>query len=185
MIEVNAGNTGKMAILYEKYKMPLYAYYFKVTGGDRQASEDLVHTVFYRVIRYRNTFTGQGSFVSWLFRIAHNTGLDNLRSQKLHETWKREISYRQTNYYEMSDLEKDERYAILNLAMSKLKPHERELLVLGKIENLKQREIAEILGMSESNVKIRTFRALNKLKKIYSKIETNSYERTGLRWKTG
>ncbi len=185
MIEINAGDTGKMALLYEKYKRPLYAYYFRITGGDRQASEDLVHTVFYRVIKYRNSFTGQGSFVSWLFTIAHNTWLDNYRSRKLHETWKREAAAGQPGYYEMSDLERDERYVILNLALTKLKPAERELLVLGKIENLKQREIAGIMGISESNVKIRTFRALKKLKEIYSKIERNSYERTGLRRKTG
>jgi hypothetical protein len=45
MIYVIAGEIGMIGPLYEKYKRPLYTYFFKLTGGDNQASEDLVHTV--------------------------------------------------------------------------------------------------------------------------------------------
>jgi RNA polymerase sigma-70 factor (ECF subfamily) len=42
----------------------------------QEASEDLVHTVFYRAIRYRYSFTGEGSFAKWIFRIARNSAID-------------------------------------------------------------------------------------------------------------
>jgi DNA-directed RNA polymerase specialized sigma24 family protein len=51
------------------------------------------------------------------------------------------------------------------------------LLVLGKIDCLKYKEIAEILNTTESNVKIRMFRALKKLKDIYMKLENPKYEK--------
>ena len=179
MAQVIAGDIGKAGLLYEKYKKPLYAYFFKLTCGDSQASEDLVHTVFYRVIRYRTSFTGEGNFAKWLFRIAHNAGIDHARKSRNAHNYDQELSATRTAVYENSEMEKNEQLVILHQAMFRLKPDERELLVLGKIDCLKYREIAEILNLSESNVKIRIFRALKKLKDIYSKLEYTLYEKSG------
>ncbi len=177
MGHVIAGEIDKMGILYERYKRPLYAYFFKLTHGDNQASEDLVHTVFYRAIRYKASFTCKGSFKNWLFRIAHNTGIDYNRKIKHANDYKTEVHTTQTGAYENNDLEKNEVHATLEQAMSKLKPDERELLILGKIECLKYKEIADILSTTESNIKIRIFRALKKLKVIYTKLEKTRYEK--------
>jgi RNA polymerase sigma factor (sigma-70 family) len=172
------GDLDKAGLLYEKYKKPLYAYFFKLTGGDTQSSEDLVHTVFYRLIRYRTSFSGGGSFASWLFRIAHNAGIDYNKKNKRRNDYVLEKLSVQTDIYELSDLEKNEQYDTLARAMTRLKHEEREILVLGKIDCLKYSEIAEILGTSESNVRIRIFRALNKLKIIYEKLGNSHYEKT-------
>jgi RNA polymerase sigma factor (sigma-70 family) len=177
MAHVIAGEIDKMGILYEKYKRPVYAYFFKLTRGDNQASEDLVHTVFYRVIRYKTSFTGQGSFAKWLFRIAHNAGIDYHRKIRHANNYKFEAMATQTSVYENNDLEKDEQSATLEKAMSKLKPYERELIILGKVNCLKYKEIADILNMTENNVKIKIFRALRKLKDIYTKFENSRYEK--------
>ncbi len=176
MCHVIAGEIDKMGILYERYKRPLYAYFFKLTRGDNQASEDLVHTVFYRAIRYKTSFTGKGSFKNWLFRIAHNAGIDHNRKIR-NQGYNNEINTVQTKLYEHNDLEKNEQRAILEQAMNKLKPDERELLILGKIECLKYKEISDILGITESNVKIRIFRAIKRLKDIYTKLENTRYEK--------
>jgi len=178
MAYVIAGEIDKIGILYEKYKRPLYAYFFKLTCGDNHANEDLVHTVFYRVIRYKNSYKGKGSFANWLFKIAHNTGVDHNRKIKHINDFKTEVHASQPALYEQNDLEKDEQRLILEQAMNKLKPDERELIVLGKIDCLKYKEIADILNTTESNVKIRIFRALRKLKDIYTKIENTKYEKT-------
>ena len=179
MAQVIAGDIGKAGLLYEKYKRPLYAYFFKLTCGDSQASEDLVHTVFYRVIRYRTSFTGEGSFAKWLFRIAHNTGIDHNRKIRRVNSYQAEVYASQSVLYENNDLEKNEQLAILHQAMCRLKPDEREVLILSKIDCLRYREIADILNMSESNVKIRIFRALRKVKDIYMKLEKTIYEKSG------
>jgi RNA polymerase sigma factor (sigma-70 family) len=179
MGQVIAGEIDKMGILYERYKMPLYAYFFKLTHGDNQSSEDLVHTVFYRAIIYKNSFTCKGSFKNWLFRIAHNVGIDHNRKIKHVRDYKNEARTIRTIVYENNNLEKNEMRATLEQAMSRLKAHERELLILGKIECLKYKEIADILGITESNIKIRIFRALKKLKEAYTKLEKTRYEKTG------
>jgi RNA polymerase sigma factor (sigma-70 family) len=179
MAQVIAGEIDKLGILYEKYKKPLYAYFFKLTTCDRQASEDLVHTVFYRIIKYRNSFTGQGNFLNWVFRIAHNAGIDHNRKIKHIDNYRNEY-FKSNNHPEVpSDLEKKEEREILDRAMGILSEEDRELLVLGKVDCLRYLEIADILNISESNVKIRMFRAIRKLRDIYIKLENRGYEKTG------
>jgi len=175
MILVAAGDTDKLGILYEKYKMPLFTYFFRLTLGDKHASEDLVHTVFYRVIKYRKTFTGTGDFINWVFRIAHNTGIDHNRRLKHADSYRNEVMGVDTVVYEVPDIEKNERRELLYKALGEMKAEDREILTMGKIDCLKYTEIANILKISESNVKIRMFRALKKLKDIYNNLEKDSY----------
>jgi RNA polymerase sigma-70 factor (ECF subfamily) len=70
-----------------------------------------------------------------------------------------------------------EQLEVLEIALGKLNHDEKELIILGKIESLKYRDIAEITGISEGNVKIRIFRAMMKLKDIFMKIEKRKYEK--------
>jgi RNA polymerase sigma-70 factor (ECF subfamily) len=177
MAEVIAGDTGKIGLLYERYKRPLFAYFLKFTGGDTNASEDLVHTVFYRAIRYKTSFRCEGSFASWLFRIAHNAGIDHNRKIKRSNEYKSELQSTREILYYQNDLEINEQRKILDSAMEKLKQEERELLILSKIDNLKYREIADILNTTESNIKIKVFRAIRKLKDFYLTIENKGNEK--------
>jgi RNA polymerase sigma-70 factor (ECF subfamily) len=173
------GEIDRMAILYERYKMRVYSYFFKVTCGNREASEDLTHTVFYRAIRYRNSFTGQGSFARWLFRIAHNVALDHNIKKKNSGIYAYEADIRSVHNITSEADESDAREQIesLSLAMKKLEHEEREIIILGKIDCLRYREVAEILGITEGNVKIRMFRALKRLKEIFLRLESIRYEK--------
>ena len=183
MSHVIDGEIDKMSILYERYKMPIYSYFIKTTCGDREASEDLVHTVFYRAIRYKHSFTGQGSFANWIFRIARNVSLDHNRKKRNSYNYNAEIRSASGVMYVEDDYEKREQLASLEFAMKKLEHEEREIIVLGKIQCLRYKEIANILGTTEGNVKIRMFRALRKLKDIFLKIENVRYEKEGSKGK--
>lgn len=173
MTEAIAGDLDKFGILYERYKMPLYSYFYKLTGGQDQSSEDLVHNVFYRVLKYRNQYKGEGSFAGWLFTIAHNVGIDFHRNEKRKIFQHVEIKDVHLWAGESHDLEIEERSRLLLKALSKLRSEEREILILSKQDCLKYKEIAEILKCNENAVKIKIFRALKKLKNIYLKLETD------------
>jgi len=170
MSHVIAGEIEEMGLLYEKYKRPLYAYFFKITSGDNQTSEDLVHTVFYRAIRYKTSFSG-GSFANWLFKIAHNVSIDHKKKLRRINNYQAEMMQGNSIQYDDYDPEKKEQLEILEFALGKLSFDEKELVILGKIESLRYRDIAEITGISEGNVKIRMFRAIRKLKDIFMEIE--------------
>lgn len=176
---VSAGDIGAMGLLYEKYKKPLYAYFYKVTRGDDHSSEDLVHTVFYRAIRYRSTFTGKGSFVKWLFTIAHNVCIDfRKRDRKIIE-YKADTMHYDSFDDEHDNTQRNERLEMLEAALGRLTEEERELVILCKIECLLYNDVADILGISEGNVRIRMFRAIRKLRDILLKLENSRYEKTG------
>jgi RNA polymerase sigma-70 factor (ECF subfamily) len=177
MAGVVAGNLDNMAILYERYKMALYSYFFVLTNREPEESEDLVHTVFYRVILYRNGFRGEGSFASWLFRIAHNTGITHHRKKSSLNRYKTNLLKTRILEYENNSLEKDEQQLIIRKALDKLKQEEREIIILGKIQCLKYKEIADILNITENNVKIKMFRAIRRLRNIYFNLENIRYEK--------
>jgi len=71
MFQVRDGDIDQLRHLYHRHHARLYNYFVGLTN-DRTTSEDLTQEVFLRILRFRRTFKGSGSFVSWMFRIARN-----------------------------------------------------------------------------------------------------------------
>lgn len=178
---VTGGEISAMGILYEKYKKPLYGYFLKVTLGDCHTSEDLVHTVFYRAIKYKASFKGQGSFAKWLFHIAHNVSIDQKKKVTGIIEYTADILHGIPVRYDDQDdkAQRNENLETLRKALGKLTSEERELVTMCKIECLRYSDVADIMGISESNVKVRMFRAIRKLRDIFMKLEKCRYEKTG------
>lgn len=171
MLQVKAGDLDKLGILFDRYKMPLYRYFYLRTG-DKAASEDLVQNVFMRIIRYRERFQPVGQFKSWMFSIAHNLGIDHqkkrARRKKLDDTRDDERIESRTAEKNLLDCE---RLALLEKALQRLRGDYREVLILSRYQELKYHEIGEILGCSEGAVKTRIHRALKELKNLYHELE--------------
>jgi len=179
MMEVVGGKTDRFGILYERYKAPIYGYFFKLTSGDSQTSEDLSHNVFYKALKYKYSFKGTGTFAKWLFSIAHNLAIDHLKKKS--RSVQRELS--QKDLVEESNeqhvIQKNEELSILREALKMLDFESRELIVLSKIKCLKYIEIADMLNCTEGAIKARVFRALKKLREVYVTLEMTYYERAG------
>lgn len=150
MEEVRDGNVEKLAILFERYHVMLYNFFLRLTGN-RSISEDLVQDVFIRILKYRSSYKGQDKFIIWLYRIARNTHIDHLRKRKdevsLGEQWDEVPSQ------ELSPPEKVEQaqeIVRLGQALAKLPLKKREVLILSRFQNLKYKEIAELLGSHTS-----------------------------------
>jgi RNA polymerase sigma-70 factor (ECF subfamily) len=173
MLKVKAGDLDKMGLLFERYHRPLYGFLFHMTYN-KQGSEDLVQQVFYKMIKYRHTFTGSGEFIHWMYSVARNALKDGVKSKSS-----------RTRYENIDDVAErigggvtpDEQFekkqAKLGLyhAMGKLTEDEREILTLSRFQELKHQEIAQILNISEGAVKARVHRAMKELKNIYLKKE--------------
>src|SRR6202000_2533051 len=78
MLKVKSGDLDKMALLFQRYHRPLYGFLFHMTG-QREPSEDMVQTVFYRMLKSRHTFTGEGEFKTWMYHIARNGLIDHYK----------------------------------------------------------------------------------------------------------
>ena len=171
MLAVKAGQIEKLGTLFERYKLILFGYFFKMTRN-KSLSEDLVQNVFLRILKYRTKFTGYGKFAAWMFKIAHNVHADHYRKEHFHQT------IDETTEEDLSELPlieedtiRNEELNHLNKALYLLNQEQREILFLSKYEGLKYKDIGKVLGCSESAVKVRIFRAISKLKQVYSKLE--------------
>jgi RNA polymerase sigma factor (sigma-70 family) len=174
MLKVKEGDIGKLGLLFERYKKPLFGFFYGMCK-DSELSEDLVQNVFFRILKYRNLFRGEGDFKTWMFHIARNVNHDHFRKNK----WRLKQSLEDLEENLGSDENRSTRYQqedelyILSIAMDKLPEEKREVLLLSKFHEKKYKEIGDILGCSEGAVKVKVFRAMQELKEIYQQLEKN------------
>jgi RNA polymerase sigma-70 factor (ECF subfamily) len=82
MLLVREGQLSELKELFERYSTPLYNFFFRLTL-DEALSEDLTQNLFYRVLRYRQSFEpASGSFRSWVYRMARNVHADHFRQEQ-------------------------------------------------------------------------------------------------------
>jgi RNA polymerase sigma factor (sigma-70 family) len=173
MLKVKAGDLDRMGLLFERYQRPLYGFLFHMTY-QREASEDMVQQVFYKMLKYRHTFTGSGEFIHWMYSIARNVLKDRGK--------RKQLPVQQGSVEELAgklpgglnpeeQLEKRQARAGLYKAMERLSDDHREILTLSRFQELKYQEIAQVLDISETAAKTRVHRAMQELKNIYTKTE--------------
>ena len=175
MIKVKDGDIDKLGPLFERYKRPLFGFFYGMSK-DPELCEDLVQNVFFRILKYRYLFRGEGDFRTWMFHIARNVHHDHYRKMKWKgkddlAQWEEKLS---TGENRQTAFQEDEEMQLLSLAMDRLPEDKREILLLSKYQDRKYREIAEILGCTEGAVKVKVFRALQELREVYRKLEKHS-----------
>jgi RNA polymerase sigma-70 factor, ECF subfamily len=148
--------------LYRACASDLYAYVSSLLR-DRAAAEDVTAQTFERALRKRRTFNAKrGTERAWLFGIARNAALDELRKRKR----------RAALYTDPADegpavedhVETSARRETVRAALMALEPAERELVALKFYAGLTNPEIAKVVGISESNAGTRLHRAVSKLR---------------------
>lgn len=172
MLKVKDGDLNKLSLLFERYKKPLYGFFYSLCK-DSDLSEDLVQNVFFRILKYRYLFRGEGDFKTWMFHIARNVKHDDFRKNKIRskdslEDWEHRLS---TDENKIAEIQKDEEMKILSMAMERLPEEKREVLLLSRYQEKKYKEIGTIIGCSEAAVKVKVFRALQDLRTIYRQLE--------------
>ena len=173
MLQVKAGQVDKMGLLFERYHRPLYGFFYHLNGAG-EASEDLVQTVFYRMLKYRHTFTGEGEFRTWMYHLARNAVVDAAKKNKnsRHHAdivdWEERIG---GGTLADASLQRAQDVDLLHQALARLPAPQREVLVLSRFQELKYEQIAQLLDTTEGAVKVRVHRALTQLKGIYLKLE--------------
>jgi RNA polymerase sigma-70 factor (ECF subfamily) len=149
--------------LYRSSRDDVYAYAAGILR-DRAAAEEVTATAFERAYRKRARFdAGRGEPRAWLFGIARNAALDELRRRGRHAELATE-PVDAAAHAAPDGLEASERRVALNAALGALSAGERELIALKFFAGLANTEIAAVLGTSESNAGTKLHRAMNKLR---------------------
>ena len=158
-----AARTEGFAELYERTFPRVYAYVASLLR-DRSAAEDVTAQAFERAYRKRRTYrASRGSMDAWVFGIARNAALDELRKRKRRATL--ESDPEDTGATAPEDhAEQALRREAVRAALASLDGQERDLIALKFAGGLSNGEIARVLRMSESNVGTRLHRTITKLR---------------------
>ncbi len=172
------GDRDAFAFLLRKYRM----YVLKIVSRHvpYEDAEEVAHDAFIRVYESLARFTGSGGFRHWMAAIATRTCYDYwrraYRSKEVamsslgdgHREWV-ERAAADPSGGSIDDIGREvEAREVLDWALARLSPEDRMVLELVYLEGLSVREVADLLGWSTANVKIRSFRSRRKLHKLLS-----------------
>ncbi len=161
------GDDDAFAEIVQRYKRRVFASAARFARDDHQL-DDIAQEVFLRAFRNLAKFRGDAPFAHWLSRIIVSACYDFLRKERR----VREQVALDAIEFEMRDGSIDPAISasrareVLAFAMRRLTAEEQLIVTLCEIEERSVREVAELTGWSESNVKVRAFRARQNLKKI-------------------
>ncbi|MDX1687656.1 MAG: sigma-70 family RNA polymerase sigma factor [Candidatus Promineifilaceae bacterium] len=162
------GDAKAFGELYEEYVDAIYRYiYFRV--GSEVEAEDLTDEVFVRAWEALPEFrpSASYSFSAWLYRIAHNLVVDSYRRRSPVTFSRDELDKNKTRLPSVEE-EAQIRHEAANLvkAVQHLSDTEQDVIVLRFVEGLSHREVAQVIGKSESASRVIQHRALAALRKI-------------------
>lgn len=162
-------DSGAFGELAQRWEMPIRGLCERMTG-DAHKAKDLAQEVFARVFVRRMEFEPEGKFSTFLWRVALNLCYDELRRrQRRAEFSLDELGDDEAVALPVDEpspsvrLEEQERGQIVRNALQRLPEHYRAVVVLRHYEDLKFREIADVLGIPEGTVKSRMAEALDQL----------------------
>lgn len=170
MGRLKRGDKMVAGVLYDRYYKQLYGYFVRMTNN-LEISRDLTQNVFLKILKYSHSWKGDKVFAYWLFRIARNILIDYYNESRKFFTTEEEhenLSSEQVDPIREMDIK--ESFEFLLEAMGYLKPGDRELIELSRSQGFSYKEMAQILQTNENAVRVKTFRAIQKLKEIYIKI---------------
>jgi RNA polymerase sigma-70 factor (ECF subfamily) len=145
--------------LYDRTARGLWAYLARITGSSDLA-DDLLQETYYRFLRSRATYESEAHRRHTLFRIATNLARDRHRRGRRAQL----VTIVEDQLIAATDVAVEtERRAELARAMSLLKPREREMLWLAYAQGSSHRDIAGIVGVKATSVRLLLYRARQKL----------------------
>ena len=157
-----AERTESFEALYRRTFPRVYGYVASLLR-DRSAAEEVTAQAFERAYRRRRSFRpSRGSADAWLFGIARNAALDELRRMRRHGALAAEPDAADRAPDESAELSL--RRAALRTALASLSPRERDLVALKFAGGLSNAEIACVFDISESNAGTRLHRTIEKLR---------------------
>ena len=166
MIQVRDGAAETLGVLFDRYHVPIFNFYAKLTG-DRSTSEDLVQEVFLRILRYRQSYQNGTPFRAWIYQIARNARIDQLRKKRPQT----ELDPETLSAPPQPDLaQQDQDVRLLHRALMSLPEEKREILILSRFQELKHHEIARLLGCEPATVRVRVHRALQALRENFQRL---------------
>src|SRR5213080_2362070 len=176
MLRLQAGDEAAFQDLFRKFSPRVLQFARRFVGSDAQA-EELSQDVFVQVFRFRHRYRPQSRFSTWLFTIATNLCLNEVRRPERHlrvDLWNRRDGEERAEGPPLPDptaVTPEQGAAArqlerrLEVLVAELPAKQRAALLLSRMDGLAYRDVAEALGSTEGAVKALLFRATQTLKR--------------------
>ncbi|HEY4785264.1 MAG TPA: RNA polymerase sigma factor [Bacteroidales bacterium] len=164
--QVLRGNVNAFSCLVDKHKRMAYTLALKLVRIPEDA-EEIAQDAFVKAYQSLKDFKGESKFTTWLYKIIYHTSISRLRKKhpdilSMDDEQNRNFDVRETDHF-LSQLSQEEQNMLVRSAIDRLPDEERALITLYYMNECPVKEIVSITGDSESNVKIKLFRARKKL----------------------
>lgn len=151
-------DTHALGEFYDRFSGKVYGKLLTILH-DEAAAMDLTHDIFLKVFLRAGTFQGKAKAGTWLYAITYHSAMDWIEKQRKHGTVGLEdyMTESADDQHEAALL--DTQVKVLNQVLAELEADDRALLLMKYMEEMSIAEICEVLGISESAVKMRLLRA--------------------------
>ena len=166
---VQGGNVQAFSQLVNSHKNMVYSLVYKMVKPEEDA-EEVAQDSFLKAFKAIKQFKGNSKFSTWLYQITYFTAINHLRKNKMLTSPIDMSSFDNGDKSAIEDLNDEDQKQYIDEAMGYLRPVERNLITLFYLNEFSNKEIQEITGLSQSNIKVTLMRTRKKLYGIMKKI---------------
>lgn len=160
------GETNLFSYFLSRYSPLVFALIHRIILSKEDA-EELTQDVFIKAFRKLDTYRGDCSFFTWIYRIAYNSAISETRKRKfifpaIDEALVNTVKEEEVDLL-FGETEKEELLLLMEHCIENLNPEEKAILSLYYIENKSIQELSEVFLFSTDNVKVKLHRIRKKL----------------------
>lgn len=167
IIAARKGNRLAFRRLVEKYQNYVFTIALKILKR-REVAEEVAQDVFLKVFNTLDSFEGKSKFSTWLYTIAYRTAIDVARKKQVHtQTLEDERTSNKKDDFHEDGLQRVSRQDLqqyLKAAIDQLDPLDASIITLYYLNEKMVKEIAEITGLTETNIKTKLYRLRDRLR---------------------
>jgi RNA polymerase sigma factor (sigma-70 family) len=172
--KVLEGNSNAFTHIVDRHKDKAFNLAFRICCN-REEAEEIAQDAFLKAYRALSGFQRKSCFSTWLYRIVYNTAVSYVRLKKREILSLEDFPADATDFIGtgLSDEEAESEYrrSLINFAFQKISAEERSLITLHYYEEMSTEEISEVTGISKTNIKVKLFRARQKMFQVIDSAE--------------
>jgi len=172
--QVLAGKVNAFSYIVDRHKDKAFNLALRICGN-REEAEEIAQDSFLKAFNSLRSFKMKSSFATWFYRIVYNTSISHIRVKKTRvlsiNDFPADVTDFMANNVSEDESEIEFRKSLLNFALKKITEEERGLITLYYFDEMTTEEISEITGISKSNIKVKLFRARQKMLDIIENAE--------------
>lgn len=169
--QIIAGDSSAFAVLVDRYKDLVFTLALRMLKN-REEAEEVSQDTFIKVYKSLHKFKGDSKFSTWIYKVAYNSCLDQIKKNKKHQN---NVEINEFTHHKIKTLDNafdalvdKERNQLIQDCLNLLPSEDNFLLTLYYFEEQSLDEIANVVGLTPNNVKVKLFRSRKKLASILS-----------------